>query len=293
MTATQKFTQWSSVLAYCVGGISLLVCPQLWKILLQLEFQGRTEGYLRLTGLGVLIIGLILVISARSNLQSPNSGTILGSVFSRLLYVNGILLLMVLRNMLPLSFALVFMGLDTLLPLITLVIWYRETEAASVSLYFRETFSPMFKLRGVTSGGSIAAIFVVGVFQLFFWLVFVIRPNIAQNILQLNQFQAHSDGFLATVFFALSIHGWYHVTNASSANHPFVPAALFYRIALNIPVFSILGLVDQIERNLCIALLGFDTCVSIIILLFVTFSKKVVSAEKSDERTQLTHKENE
>lgn len=293
MTATQKFTKWSSVFAYCAGGFSLLVCPQLWKILLQLDFHGRTEGYLRLIGLGVLVIGFLLIISARSNLQSPIHGTILGSIFSRLLYVNGVLLLLILGNLLPLSFALVFMGLDTLLPLITLVIWCRETEGASVGLFIREVFASMFQCRGVQSGGAIAVILFVGGFQLFFFLVFVIRPDIAQNILRLDQFQGHSNGFLAAVFFTLSVHGWYHVTNASAVNHPFVPAALFYRILINVPALLILVLVDQIERNLCTALLGFDICLAIIILLFATFSKKAVSTEDGDERKMLTQGDKE
>ena len=288
LTTTQKFTQWSSILAYGGGGFSLLVCPQLWKILLQLDFEGRTEGYLRLTGLGVLVIGFLLVISARSNLQSPINGTILGSVFSRLLYVNGMLLMLVLRDMLPLSFALVFMGLDTLLPLVTLVMWSREAEGASVGLFIREAFGQMFKCHAVQSGASIAAIFFIGVFQLFFWLVFVIRPDIAQNILQLDQFQGHSNGFLASAFFTLSVHGWYHVTNASAANQPIIPAALFYRVLLNLPALVILVSVDQIERNLCTILLGIDICFSIIILLFAAFSKKMVSTDDGDEQTLLT-----
>ena len=288
MTRTQKFTQLSALVAYCGGGLTLLVCPQLWQILLQLDLPGRTEGYLRLVGLGVLVIGFILVISARSNLQSPIHGTILASVLARLLYVNGILTMMVLRNMLPLSFALVFMGLDTVLPLITLVIWFRETEGASVLLFLREAFSSILKCHGFQSGPSISAIFLVGIFQLFFWLVFVIRPDIAQQILQLDQFQGHSNGFLASSFFSLSAHGGYHVANASAVNHPFVAATLFYRILLNVPTILILFTVDQIELSLGITLLAFDVCFSIIILLLATFSKKVVSTEEGDERTVLT-----
>ncbi|KAL9971117.1 hypothetical protein ACROYT_G023604 [Oculina patagonica] len=293
MTNTQKFTQWSSVLAYVVGGGSLLVWPQLWKILLQLDFLGRTEGYLRLIGLGVLVIGFIVIISARSNHQDPKHGAILGSVFSRVLYVNGILLMLVLRDMLPLSFALVFMGLDTLLSLITLVIWCRETQGASVGLFFQEVFTGILKFRSLTSGGSSAAIFVVGVFQLFFWLVFVIRPDIAQNILELDDFQGHSIGFLAAVFFTLSIHGWYHVINASAVNRSIVPAAVFYRLVFNVPALIILYLVDQIERNLCLTLLSFDLCTSLVILIFVTFSKKNVSTTEGDERKLLAPGEKE
>ena len=278
MTNVQKFTQWSSVLAYCVGGSSLLVCPELWRILLQLDFLGRTEGYLRLIGLGVAIIGFLLVISARSNHQDPVQGVILASIHSRCIGVNGVLLMLILRDMLPLSFALFFMCLDTSLSLITLVIWCRETEGASMSLFFRESLTPILKCRGVSSGGSIAAVFFVGLFQLFFWLVFVIRPDTAQYLLQLDDFQGHSTGFLAGVFFTLSIHGFYLVANANTINHSIVPAAVFYRIVFNIPVLIILYLVDQIERNLCLTLFGFDVCFSIVILIFVTFSKKKLSA---------------
>ncbi|XP_078373441.1 uncharacterized protein LOC144657027 [Oculina patagonica] len=293
LTKTEKFTQWSSVLAYVVRGGSLLVCPQLWRFLLQLDFLGRTEGYLRLIGLDVLVIGFIVIISARSNHQDPKHGAILGSVFSRVLYVNGILLMLVLRDMLPLAFATVFMGLDTLLPLITLVIWCRETQGASVGLFFQDVFTGILKFRGLTSGGSIAAIFVVGVFQLFFWLVFVIRPDIAHNILQLDDFQGHSIGFWAAVFFTLSIHGWYYVINASAVNRSIVPAAVFYRLVFNVPVLIILYLVDQIERNLCLTLLSFDLCTSLVILIFVTFSKKNVSMTEGDERKLLAPGEKE
>ena len=288
MTNSQKFTVWSSVLAYCVGAGSLLVFPQLWRILLQLDFLGRTEGYLRLAGLGVVVIGFILVISARSNHQDPKHGTILGSILSRVIFVDGILLMLVLRGMLPLSFALVFMCLDTSLAVITLVIWCRETQGASMSLFFQEMWLPILKFRGVTSGGPNAVIFFVGVFQLFFWLVFVIRPDIAQNILQLDHFKGHSSGFLAALFFTLSIHGWYHVLNASTVNRSFVPGAVFYRLVFNVPVFIILFLVDQIERNLCLALLTFDLCTAIVILLFVTFTKKDVSTAENDEQKLLT-----
>ena len=290
MTNMQKFTQWSSVFAYCIGGGTLLVCPQLWGIILQLHFLGRSEGYLRLIGLGVIVIGFLLIVAARSNQQGPT----LGSVFARFVLVNAILAMLANRNMMPLSFALLFMGLDTTLALITLVIWCRETEGASVSLFLREIFIPIFKCHAVTSEKSTAAVFFVGLFQFFFWLVFCIRPDAAQNILHLDHFQGHSSGFLAGVFFTLTIHGWHHITDASAGSQPFVRAALFYRILLNVPVFVILGFVDQIERNLCIALLVFELCSFVVILVFtISFSKREVQLTEGDERTLLTPGDNE
>lgn len=287
LSSLQKFTQWSSVFAYCGGGISLLVFPQLWDFILHLESTGRTEGYLRLSGLGVLEIGVILIISARSTLQGPSHVTILGSIVERLLYVNGILLMLILRGMVPLSFGLVFMVLDSSLSLITFVIWFRETEGASVSLFIKEVFLPILKCHGARSGASNAAIFFIGIFQLFFSLIFVIRPDIAQIILHLDRFQGNSKGFLATSFFTMSIHGWYHVTNACAVNHPFVPAALFYRIFFNFPALIILGSVDQIEQNLCLAVLVSEICFFLIVLLIEIF-QKVLQNDECEEQILLT-----
>ena len=191
--------------------------------------------------------------------------------------------MMVVRDTVPLSFVLTFMILDSSLALITLVIWVRNTDGASVILFFREVFLPILKLYAVTSGYSIAAVFFIGIFTMFFWLVFTITPDTAQNIFHLDQFQGHSGGFLACVFFTLSIHGWEHVTNASCVNHPFVPGAIFYRIVLNTPALIILYLADQIERNLFIVLLSFHIGLSCIVSLFSVFSKKEVV---SKQRTQ-------
>ena len=283
MTMTQKFTMWSSLIFYCAGGLVLLIWVHLWKIIFRIDFQGRTESYIRLALLGVFIIGFHIVIMARSSDQSPRNGAILGTIFGRLVYVNGVLLMMVVRDMVPFSFALTFMILDSSLALITLVIWVHETDGASVILFFREVFLPILKLHGVTSGYSIAAVFFLGIFTMFFWLVFTIMPDTAQNIFHLDQFQGHLGGFLACVFFTLSIHGWEHVTNASCVNHPFVPGAIFCRIVLNTPALIILYLVDQIERNLFIVLLFFDIVLSVVVSLFAVFSKKEVV---SKQRTQ-------
>ena len=107
--------------------------------------------------------------------------------------------------------------------------------------------------------------------------MFCIRPDAAQNILHLDKFQGHSSGFLAGMFFTLTIHGCRHITDASAGSHRFVRASLFYRILLNVPVFVVLGLVDQVERNFCIALSVFELCSFVVILVFtISFSKKDV-----------------
>jgi len=143
MTKTELFTQWSCLVAYILWGCSILFAPQLWEIILQLDLQGRSEGYLRLVGLGLLEIGLIFMITAQSNHKVSRHEEILTTILGRLFLVVAILFMMILRHMLPLSFALFFMVLDSSLALITLVIWCRETEGASVSSFFRENFAPL------------------------------------------------------------------------------------------------------------------------------------------------------
>ena len=69
-----------------------------------------TEPHLRLIGLGVVIIGFLLIVAAQ------------------FVFVNAILGMLALRNMMPLAFALFFMDLDTSPALFTLVIWFRETD---------------------------------------------------------------------------------------------------------------------------------------------------------------------
>ena len=274
MMKTEKFTQWSSLIAYVVGGLTFLIVPQLWAIILQLDLEGRSEGYIRLAGIGVIEIGLILLIAARSNHKASRHQECLTSVLGRLVLVNGILLMMILRDMLPLSFALFYMALDSSLALITLVIWCRDTEGASVATFFSEIFAPILQCRGSKTGGSILTIFCLGVIQLFFWLVLVIRPDLARRMFHLDPYRGYSGGYLAAYFLLISIHGLYHVVGASNVNRCLSFAFIFYRILLNVPVFTTLFLVDQIERNLFIVLMTFDVSFSVIIFLSLILEKR-------------------
>ena len=285
MTKTERFTQWSCLFAYIARGTgTFLFAPQLWVIILQLDLEDRSEGYIRLAGLGMMEIGLILLIAARSNHKMYRHEELLTSVLGRLVIVDGILLMMILRNMLPLSFALFYMVPDSFLALATLLIWYRETEGASVGAFFSEIFRPILQCRGPKTGGSILVIFCLGIIQLLFWLVLVIRPDLAQRMFHLDPFQGFSGGFLASYFFLVSIHGLYHIVGASNVNRCLSLAFIFYRISLNIPAFIVLFLVDQIERNLFIVLMSFDVLFSVIIFISVFWEKR--NENNSNEEMQ-------
>jgi len=290
MTKTELITQWSCLVAYILGGCSFLFAPQLWEIILQMDLQGRSEGYLRLVGLGLIEIGLILMIAVRSNHKVSRHEEILTSILSRFHLVVAISLMMILRKMLPLSFALFFMVLDLSLAVITLVIWCRETEGASVSSFFREIFAPLLQCRGPQTGWSIMVIFYLGIPQFFFWLVLTVRPDFAQQMFHLDSFQGHSSGFLAAYFFLMSIHGLYHVVGASNVNHCLSPALVFYRILFNVPVYIVLFLVAQIERNLFIVLMVSDLIFSAVIFISLV-PERSTKEEKSTEEESILNAE--
>ena len=291
MTKTELFTQWSCLVAYILGGCTTLFAPQLWKIILQFNLEGHSEGYLRLMGLGVIDIGLIFMITARSNHKVFRHEEILTFILSRFHLVVAVSLMMILRKMLPLSFALFFMVLDLSLALITLVIWCRETEGASVRSFFREIFAPLLQCRGPKTGGSIMVIFYLGIPQFFFWLVFTLRSDFAQKMFHLDSFQGYSVGFLAAYFFLISLHGLYHVVGASNVNHCLGPAFVFYRILFNVPVYIVMFLVDQIERNLFIVLMVFDLVFSAVVFISLVREGSTREEKSTEEESVLNAEE--
>lgn len=270
MTKTEKFFQWSSLVAYCLGGFSFLAVPELYRIILQLEYHGRSEGYIRLAGLGIMNIGFIFIIVARSNHKAYRHGTIFASFLSRVIWVPITGLMLILRDMVPVAFAVLFIGLDALLSLGALIVWCWETDKPSFSAFFTELLSPFRDCHGVKTSGSITAIFIIGLIQGIFWYILVVRPDFAQKTLALEEFQGfYASGYLAASFYLISVHGLYHVLCANNANLCLAPVSCCYRVFLNFPVLLILFLVDQIERNLFLAILTFDLLVSLILLCFI------------------------
>ena len=269
MTKTEKFFQWSSLVAYCLGGFSFLAVPELYRIILQLEYHGRSEGYIRLAGLGIVNIGFIFIIVARSNHKAYSHGTIFASFVSRVIWVPTTGLMLILGDMVPVAFGVLFMGLDFSLTLGTLIIWCWKTDEPSFRAFCTELLTPFRECRGAKTTGSITVMFIVGAIQCFFWYILVVRPDFAQKVLALEEFQGFASGYLAASFYLISIHGLYHVLCANNANLCLVPVSFCYRVFLNFPVLLILFLVDQVERNLFLAILTFDLLVSLILLCFM------------------------
>ena len=274
MTKTEKFVQWSSLVAYCIGGFSFLAVPQLYNIILQLDYRGRSQGYIRLVGLGIVDIGLIFVIVARCDHRVNRYGTISFSMISRLIWVPATGLMLILREMAPLGFALIFMALDMCLALATLTIWCCEAEERSFRAFFKEFLAPIRSMLGLKAGGSILVCFIVGVIQTIFWYILVVRPDFAQILFKLDQFEGFASGYLSAFFYLISIHGLYHVLCANNVNRCLAPVSLSYRVLIDAPVLLGLFLVDHIEKNLFLAIMSIDLFVAIVLLLSIVGDKR-------------------
>lgn len=269
MTGTEAFTHWSSLLAYVLGGCTFLLAPQLWQLILQIELEGRSEGYLRLFGLALINVGDILAIAARSNHKFSRHQECLTSVLARLILVNCVVLAFISTNMLPFSFALTFMVLDSLLALIILLIWFLESKDASLGSFFREIFQPFWQFPAKENDGFTITEFLLGIPQFLIWLMMAVKPGYARQMFHLDAFQGHSDGYLAACFLLLSIQGLHHMVGASNGNHCLNVYFVFGRIILNIPGFLILFLVGQIERNLCLLLCITDLSIFVVMLTYL------------------------
>lgn len=289
MTRTEKFVQWSSLFAFCITGSSFLAVPQLYNIILGLDYQGRSEGYIRLFGISLVDIGVIFVIPARSEDKVSRCSTIFISRFSGLLWVPITGVLLIVREMVPLGFALPFMVLDPCLALVTSLIWLSEERGPLLRTFCEELLAPVRANVLLKTGGSILIIlscFIIGLIQLIFWYIFVLRPDFAQTLFKLEQFEGFASVYLSTFFYLLSIHGLYHVLCALNLNSCLSPGSIFYRVLFDQPVFLILFLLDQIERNLFLAVLCIDVIPAIILLLSLVKEgypkeKKKVNAMKT------------
>ena len=270
MTTTEKFVQWPSLFTYCITGFSFIAAPQLYNIILGLDYQGCSEGYIRLFGISLVDVGVIFVILGRCEDRISRYRTIFISIFSRLLWVPITGVLLIVRGMVPLSFALLFIVLDPCLALVTLLIWLYEERGPLLRTFCEELLAPLRACGRLKARGSILIIlscFIIGLTQLIFWYIFVVRPDFAQALFKLEQFEGFASGCLSTFFYLISIHGLYHVLCALNLNRCLPHGSIFYRVLIDQPVFLILFFLEQIERNLFLVLLCTDVPPAIILLL--------------------------
>ena len=122
----------------------MMFVPNIWIKALQLDIDARGKGYLILNGSNLLVIGVCMIVLARNKAsQIPNSGPILGTIFDRLVIVNGMILQLYSQELINVRFALLFCTLDSSLSLITYAIWTREDKHGSLVQFFKYIWSAL------------------------------------------------------------------------------------------------------------------------------------------------------
>ena len=251
----------------------MLLAPNLFEAALSFESTKRSRGYLRLMGCYLYAVGFIFVIQSRASSRVLGGvGPILVSIPGRLFGVNGALLMMYLREILPLGFAALFSVLDSSLALLTLILWCSETTNPSPGAFFREiaaALSAQSTKRSVAVQRAIRT--AVGAVQLVSGLVFMIVPSCAQTLLHLDAFAdgSYESGYLSGMFLLASIHGLYHIfaPTVEEGSVAFSCAAVFYRVVFVIPVLCVLFEVDAIEYQLALFLGCWEAAAAIAILV--------------------------
>ena len=264
LSGLQTFTQWSALLAYVFGGLGLMAAPNLAGDVFGLNLEGNALGYATIGGGGLATVGFLYVVCARSRPQVGECGALLGTILERLTFVNLALICIRAFELVPLTFALALMGLDSTLALVSLVIWYREREGASFKSFIRQIVEllPPSKNSALSFG-----IQLVGYSQISIGIFGTFCTDILHDILHLAPFRGHSHGILASYFLSFAVIGWLHVLGGGGGNDTFPISCVFYRFVFSFPLIVCLHFRNQIESGLAMLLALFDLVSALLILI--------------------------
>lgn len=230
--------------------------PDLWNLVLHMDFSADGKGYFILVGTGMVDIGICLVVLARNKAsQVPNAGPLLCTVFNRLVIVNAFSITFYIQGILNARFAAMISALDTTLAILTYVIWTKETADASISKFFQDIWST------INPFSSKAPRFAM--FQLLGFIGVVVSltaPSIliSTGVVPSSIVGRHAEGLFRAYFAVLTIHTLFHILAAGSQNDSYPIGAVFYRLTCNVPVYIVLTFFSQIPLKLAMVLLMYD-----------------------------------
>ena len=270
LSNTQCFSYISALVAYFLVGLTMTFAPDAWNMFLKMDFGAGGRAYFILVGSGMVVIGLCIVVLARNEAsQVPNAGPLLGTVFNRLVIVNGFSIRFYIQGILNARFSGMISLLDSTLAIITYVIWARETPDASLIKFFQDIWStinlfsprpPRYLIFQLLGCGQI--------------IVCLMAPSIllSSGIVPSSIEGRHAEGLFRAYFVIVLVHALFHVLAAGSQNDSYPIAAVFYRLIWNIPVFLFLGFTAQIPPQLAQILVIYD--ITFIVLTIMIFPRR-------------------
>ena len=258
----------SATIAYIVAGLSMTLAPGVWIRILLLDLDAFGRGYFVLVGSGLAVIGsYYVVISRHKSSQIPNHGPLLGTIVSRLLLVNAVLIIFYIWRMINARFALMFGILDSTLAVITYIIWSMEYKSASFITLLQEAWSAVKLFSDKTPPYGILQ--VLGLVQ--FILGFTVPSLLmSSSVVPSNIEGSHVEGMFRCYFVTLALHAVLHILASGVQNDSLVIASIFYRVVWNIPVLFLLGILSQIPKALSSILIVYDAIFVIVIAVLFT-----------------------
>ena len=267
LTNTQRFTYVSAVLAYIMAGLSMMLVPGLWITASRLDLPPRDTGYFILVGSGLVGIGFYYVVTSRNkSSQTPNHGPLLGTVASRLLIVNAVVIRFYTEGLISGRFTFLFSSLDSTLAVVTYIIWSREEKNASFSKYLQQTWSAMNPFSPNPPNYKIfQALGFAQFIMSFFAPSMLLNSGVVPSTIQ----GSHAEGILKSYFFAMGVQACLQILASGAQNDSFPIAFVFYRAIWNIPIFVLLTMMSQIPRGLSTTLVIYDVmCIIATVALF-------------------------
>ena len=256
LTATGRFTYRSAFVAYVILGLTMAFAPDLWNMIVHMDFSADGKGYFILMGSGIVDIGICLVVLARNRTsQIPNAGPLLCTVFNRLVIVNAFLITFYTLEILNARFAAMFSALDSTLAILTYVIWKKETADASLSKFFQDIWSVVNPFS--SKAPRFAMFQFLGFIHVF---VSLTAPSIliSTSVVPSGILGRHAEGLFRAYFAVLTIHALIHYLAAGSQNYSYPIGAVFYRLTWDIPVYIVLGYLSEIPLKLVMGLVMYD-----------------------------------
>ena len=246
----------------------MMLAPHFWIMALQLDVGIGGKEYFILIGAGLVVIGFCLIVLARNKAsQTPNAGPILGTVFDRVVIVNGFLIRFYTQGIINARFTLLFSILDSSLSFITYGIWARDNKHGSLVQFFKDIWST---LNPVAQKQPRFLVFqALGLVQLIMSLA---APSVimSKGIVPDHDIQgSHTLGLFRATFAMYTLHALIHIFAVGSQNDSFPIASVLYRLTWNIPVLLVLGYVSQVPVGLIKLLVIYDMVfVGLTILIF-------------------------
>ena len=271
LSPLRVFTARSAVMVYLVSGIIGVAFPELMSRLFMMKLSGRDRGYWQLNCGLLTVIGFFYIVSARSRPVVAGNGAILGTVPERLFFVMSVLVWLLRQSLVPLPFAAAFIIIDSALAIVTYIIWSRDTPEASPKKCLIEIAKIMLPILSPARKWSSNCVQLIGYMQMAISLTFMAKPEIARDAMGLDAFDGYSKGMVALLFMQMTIIGWFHVLGGGDGNESCPIAAVFYRVAWNAPLISLMYYFDGIDRGFTLALGIADSLSALIIFIFLCF----------------------